>query len=145
MALEINTMKLLIENWRRYLVEENNGESDIDRVDSYFKNFLKDTKRMGHIFPKHSIDELPKWLRMGVKGIHPIDFARSPAWYSTSFAEALEYVSDENRERFRKMFLLLADAIEKGDVNAEHVLLNWHQMATLIDAAYSEETGDPIE
>ena len=145
MALEINTMKLLIENWRRYLVEENNGESDIDRVDSYFKNFLKDTKRMGHIFPKHSIDELPKWLRMGVKGIHPIDFARSPAWYSTSFAEALEYVSDENRERFRKMFLLLADAIEKGDVNAEHVLLNWHQMATLIDAAYSEETRDPIE
>jgi|TARA_A100001011_G_C13993701_1_gene708316 hypothetical protein len=138
-------MKLLIENWRRYLVEENNGESDIDRVDSYFKNFLKDTKRMGHIFPKHSIDELPKWLRMGVKGIHPIDFARSPAWYSTSFAKALEYVSDENRERFRKMFLLLADAIEKGDVNAEHVLLNWHQMATLIDAAYSEETGDPIE
>ena len=138
-------MKLLIENWRRYLVEENNGESDIDRVDSYFKNFLKDTKRMGHIFPKHSIDELPKWLRMGVKGIHPIDFARSPAWYSTSFAEALEYVSDENRERFRKMFLLLADAIEKGDVNAEHVLLNWHQMATLIDAAYSEETRDPIE
>jgi len=138
-------MKLLIENWRRYLVEENNGESDIDRVDSYFKNFLKDTKRMGHIFPKHSIDELPKWLRMGVKGIHPIDFARSPAWYSTSFAAALEYVSDENRERFRKMFLLLADAIEKGDVNAEHVLLNWHQMATLIDAAYSEETGDPIE
>jgi hypothetical protein len=138
-------MKLLIENWRRYLVEENNGESDIDRVDSYFKNFLKDTKRMGHIFPKHSIDELPKWLRMGVKGIHPIDFARSPAWYSTSFAKALEYVSDENRERFRKMFLLLADAIEKGDVNAEHVLLNWHQMATLIDAAYSEQTGDPIE
>ena len=138
-------MKLLIENWRRYLVEENNGESDIDRVDSYFKNFLKDTKRMGHIFPKHSIDELPKWLRMGVKGIHPIDFARSPAWYSTSFAKALEYVSDENRERFRKMFLLLADAIEKGDVNAEHVLLNWHQMATLIDAAYSEETRDPIE
>ena len=138
-------MKLLIENWRRYLVEENNGESDIDRVDSYFKNFLKDTKRMGHIFPKHSIDELPKWLRMGVKGIHPIDFARSPAWYSTSFATALEYVSDENREIFRKMFLLLADAIEKGDVNAEHVLLNWHQMATLIDAAYSEETGDPIE
>ena len=100
---------------------------------------------MGHIFPKHSIDELPKWLRMGVKGIHPIDFARSPAWYSTSFAKALEYVSDENRERFRKMFLLLADAIEKGDVNAEHVLLNWHQMATLIDAAYSEQTGDPIE
>ena len=138
-------MEKLFENWRRYLVEENNGESDIDRVDSYFKNFLKDTKRMGHIFPKHSIDELPKWLRMGVKGIHPIDFARSPAWYSTSFATALEYVSDENRERFRKMFLLLADAIEKGDVNAEHVLLNWHQMATLIDAAYSEETGDPIE
>ena len=90
-------MKLLIENWRKYLVEENSRESDIDRVDSYFKNFLKDTKRMGHIFPKHSIDELPKWLRMGVKGIHPIDFARSPAWYSTSFAEALEYVSDENR------------------------------------------------
>jgi len=138
-------MKLLIESWRRYLVEENNGESDIDRVDSYFKKFLKDTKRMGHIFPKHSIDELPKWLRMGVKGIDPIDFARSPAWYSTSFAKVLEEVSDENREKFRKMFLLLADAIEKGDVNAEHVLLNWYQMATLVDAAYSEETGDPIE
>ena len=132
-------MKLLLENWREFLKEEKNAEDDIDRVDSYFKNFLKDTKRIGHIFPKHSIDELPKWLRMGVKGIRPIDFARSPAWYSTSFANALEYVSDENRERFRKMFLLLADAIEKGDVDAEHVLLNWHQMATLIDAAYSEE------
>ena len=56
-------MKLLLENWREFLEEEKNAEDDIDRVDSYFKNFLKDTKRIGHIFPKHSIDELPKWWR----------------------------------------------------------------------------------
>ncbi len=135
-------MKLLLENWHKYLAEGSQQMDDIDWVHSYFKNFLKDTKKIGHIHAKVNLDDLPKWLRMGAKGIHPQDFAPSPAWYTSSFAKALEEVSDENRERFRGMFLLLADAIEKGNVDAEQVSLNWYHMAMLVDTINSGDSEE---
>jgi len=135
-------MKLLLENWRKYLAEGPEGIDDVVWIQSYFKDFLKHTRRRR---PKVSLDELPKWLRKGAEGIPPQDFARAPAEYTTSFAKALREVSDKNRERFRELFLLLADAIEKGDVDAEHVSLNWYHMAMLVDTLNSGEQVETSE
>jgi len=125
-------MNKLFESWRKHLTEAPSGNNDIEWVDSYFKNFLSDTKKIGHIAPKHSPDDLPKWLRMGVKGIHPMDFAPSYAWDTSSFAQALEQISEENRETFKNLFLLLADAIEDKKVDASRVLNDWYKTAKSI-------------
>jgi len=135
-------MKLLLENWRKYLAEGPQGIDDIDWVHSYFKNFLSDTKRGLSIPAKVDLDDLPKWLRKGAEGIHPRDFAPSYAEYTSSFAKALGEVSDENRERFKELFLLLADAIEKGDVDAKTVSLNWYHMAMLVDTINSGDSEE---
>ena len=138
-------MKLLLENWRKYLAEATAGDNDAELVQLYFKDFLSNTKQIGHIPAKVRLGALPKWLRKGAEGIHPQDFAPSYAWYITSFAKALREVSDKNRERFRELFLLLADAIEKGDVDAEHVSLNWYHMAMLVDTLNSGEQVETSE
>jgi len=136
-------MKLLLENWRQYLKEAPVGDEDVEWVQSYFSEFLKNTKQRGHIYPMVSLGELPVWLRKGAEGARPRDFARSLAGATgPSFAKALGEVSDKNRERFRKLFLSLADAIEKKIVDAEHVSRSWYQMAMLVDAL---NPGEPPE
>ena len=136
-------MKLLLESWRQYLKEAPVGDEDVEWVQSYFSEFLKNTKQRGHIYPMVSLGELPVWLRKGAEGARPRDFARSLAGATgPSFAKALGEVSDKNRERFRKLFLSLADAIEKKIVDAEHVSRSWYQMAMLVDAL---NPGEPPE
>lgn len=139
-------MKLLLENWRQYLKEAPVGDEDVEWVQSYFSEFLKNTKQRGHIYPMVSLGELPVWLRKGAEGARPRDFARSLAGATgPSFAKALGEVSDKNRERFKELFLLLADAIEKGDVDAKTVSLNWYHMAMLVDTLNSGEQVESSE
>ena len=96
-------MKLIMENWNKFL-EEEGGDSlrrDIFNVASYIQVWFNENAL------NNTGASLARYLRRGVEG-----FPGDPYSAQVSFTKALGEVAPENVEEFKELFMKLADGIE---------------------------------
>ena len=100
-------MKLIMENWKKFINEEEGGDSlrrDIFNVASYIQAWFN-ARAMGNTGFRGT--NLSDYLRKGAAGEKWDEYSGR-----ISFAKALSEIAPENVEEFKVLFTKLADAID---------------------------------